>query len=130
MLVYHTHTHTHTHTRTHARTHAHTHAHTHTHTHTRTHTRTHTHTHTRAHAHAHTHMHTHTHTGELMTTASWIRKFVHSHPDYKHDSVVSDKVTYDLMRHMHDISQGTVPCPELIGKLASRTPPTYKVIDC
>ena len=65
-----------------------------------------------------------------MTTASWIRKFVHSHPDYKHDSVVSDTVTYDLMRHMHDISQDKVPCPELIGKLASKTPPTYKVIDC
>lgn len=65
-----------------------------------------------------------------MTTASWIRKFVLSHTDYKHDSVVSDKITYDLMRHMHDVSEGIVPCPELIGKFTSKTPKTYQVIDC
>ena len=69
-------------------------------------------------------------TGEVMTTASWIRKFVTSHPDYHQDSVVSDKVTYDLMRHMRDISEGVVPCPELTGKLASKTPQQYKALRC
>ena len=30
--------------------------------------------------------------GDLLTNASWIRKFVKEHPVYKHDSEVSDEV--------------------------------------
>jgi glutamate--cysteine ligase catalytic subunit len=30
--------------------------------------------------------------GELVTPATWMRKFVRSHPDYKRDSVVSDQI--------------------------------------
>ena len=68
--------------------------------------------------------------GELMTTASWVRKFVTSHPEYHHDSVVSDKINYDLFRHMKAISEGLLPCPELLGKLVSRSPKEYQVVDC
>lgn len=35
--------------------------------------------------------------GELDTTARWIRNFVDSHPEYKHDSVVDEKITHDLI---------------------------------
>ena len=35
-------------------------------------------------------------TGEIMTGASWMRQFVMNHPAYKHDSIVSDQIAYDL----------------------------------
>ncbi|KAK5987530.1 Glutamate--cysteine ligase [Cladobotryum mycophilum] len=35
--------------------------------------------------------------GELDTAARWIRNFVDAHPNYKHDSVVDDVVTHDLI---------------------------------
>lgn len=65
-----------------------------------------------------------------MTTAGYVRKCVHDHKEYKKDSVVSDKIAYDLLLHLKDVSEGTVACPELIGTLASKTPQTYKVVDC
>ena len=34
--------------------------------------------------------------GELHTAASWIRSFVSNHPEYRHDSIVSESVTFDL----------------------------------
>ena len=51
-----------------------------------------------------------------MTTARWIRKFVTSHPKYKHDSVVSDEITYDLVCELKDISEGK-HCEDLTGTL-------------
>eukprot|EP00602_Paraphysomonas_sp_CaronLab_P001393 CAMPEP_0185025476 /NCGR_PEP_ID=MMETSP1103-20130426/8414_1 /TAXON_ID=36769 /ORGANISM="Paraphysomonas bandaiensis, Strain Caron Lab Isolate" /LENGTH=662 /DNA_ID=CAMNT_0027558679 /DNA_START=268 /DNA_END=2256 /DNA_ORIENTATION=- len=54
-------------------------------------------------------------TGRLMTTASWIRKFVTEHPDYKHDSVVSSSIAYDLMIACKEIGEGDRACPELLG---------------
>lgn len=35
--------------------------------------------------------------GKLETTAKWMRNFVLHHPAYKHDSVVSDEINFDLM---------------------------------
>ncbi|KAJ7072365.1 glutamate-cysteine ligase catalytic subunit [Mycena amicta] len=35
--------------------------------------------------------------GSLVTPATWIRNFVRSHPAYKHDSVVSAEINYDLI---------------------------------
>jgi len=32
-----------------------------------------------------------------LTAATWIRNFVQTHPDYKHDSVVSQEINYDLL---------------------------------
>lgn len=36
--------------------------------------------------------------GSLWTNAKWIRHFVRDHADYKRDSAVSEKVTYDLIK--------------------------------
>ncbi|KAJ9594296.1 hypothetical protein L9F63_014301, partial [Diploptera punctata] len=53
--------------------------------------------------------------GDLQTTARWLRQFVHNHPDYRHDSVISEKINYDLLKQIHRIQAGEVPCPELLG---------------
>ena len=54
--------------------------------------------------------------GELLTPASWMRKFIRSHPDYKFDSVVSPRIAADLMATCHRIGQGLEKPPELYGK--------------
>ncbi|KAJ9653488.1 glutamate--cysteine ligase [Neophaeococcomyces mojaviensis] len=36
--------------------------------------------------------------GSLWTNAKWIRHFVRNHEQYKHDSAVNEKVTYDLIK--------------------------------
>lgn len=53
--------------------------------------------------------------GELLTPAQWMRKFVTSHPAYRHDSVVSEEIAYDLMVACKDIGEGVIDCPELLG---------------
>jgi glutamate--cysteine ligase catalytic subunit len=35
---------------------------------------------------------------------------------HRHDSVVSDKINYDLLKKMKDIQSGALPCPELLGQ--------------
>lgn len=64
-----------------------------------------------------------------MTTASWIRAFLTSHTAYRQNSVVTEEMTYDLIKRMQEISEGVAPSPELTGKLVSKTPETYKVIE-
>jgi len=59
--------------------------------------------------------------GELMTTAHWIRQFVSSHPDYKHDSVVSDTINYDLLCTMEKIRDGSMECPSLLDHSSTKT---------
>ena len=54
-------------------------------------------------------------TGEVLTTAAWIRKFVRKHPDYKHDSVVTQLINYDLLTACHEIGIGKRTATELIG---------------
>ena len=44
--------------------------------------------------------------GELLTSASYIRKFVTTHPNYKRDSIVDQTINYDLITHLHSISTG------------------------
>src|SRR5687767_6658766 len=44
--------------------------------------------------------------GKLKTTAQFIRDFVKAHPDYKHDSVISELVNYDLIKCVKDIAAG------------------------
>ncbi|KAI0220754.1 glutamate--cysteine ligase [Massospora cicadina] len=54
--------------------------------------------------------------GSLLTTASWIRKFVDSHPDYHHDSIISEKLNYDLVSLVLRIDQGEYDLvPELLN---------------
>ncbi|KAL8935356.1 MAG: hypothetical protein Q9216_005471 [Gyalolechia sp. 2 TL-2023] len=43
--------------------------------------------------------------GKLWTTAKWIRHFVRGHGEYKGDSVVSEKVTYDLVKAVEEITR-------------------------
>lgn len=50
-----------------------------------------------------------------MTTATYIRRFVNSHPAYKHDSVVSAEITYDLTVAIDEIERGVRPAEELLG---------------
>jgi len=44
-------------------------------------------------------------TGKVPTGASFIRNFVHGHPEYKNDSKVSDKINYDLLKMMTTLNE-------------------------
>ncbi|XP_025837215.1 glutamate--cysteine ligase catalytic subunit-like, partial [Agrilus planipennis] len=70
--------------------------------------------------------------GDVLTTASWIRKFVLSHPDYKKDSKVTDTINYDLLNQLKQIQSGEVACEELLGysavsKTKETIPPVFHV---
>nr|KAG5688040.1 hypothetical protein BaRGS_003586 [Batillaria attramentaria] len=52
--------------------------------------------------------------GELKTTARWIRDFVAAHPEYKHDSVISEGIAYDLLMKFAKVSREEVEEPELL----------------
>lgn len=54
--------------------------------------------------------------GDLLTLAALIRKLVREHPDYKHDSVVSERINYDLIWRLHQISTGDMECSEFLFK--------------
>lgn len=59
--------------------------------------------------------------GTLWTGARWIREFVMSHPDYKHDSVVSSEICYDLVQAVREMTEkegkdGSVGWEMLRGK--------------
>jgi glutamate--cysteine ligase catalytic subunit len=41
--------------------------------------------------------------GSLLTTATWMREFVVKHPEYKHDSVISSGINYDLVKAVNDM---------------------------
>ena len=43
--------------------------------------------------------------GSLWTNAKWIRDFVAKHEEYKQDSVVSEKICYDLVKAVEGISE-------------------------
>lgn len=41
---------------------------------------------------------------------------------FRHDSVVSERINYDLLTQIHGIQTGEIPCPELLGTcLQSKT---------
>jgi len=67
--------------------------------------------------------------GEFLTTATWMRNFVMKHPDYKHDSVVSHKINYDLLEACHQIAEGILEVPELLPPLVDRKLPEWFVSD-
>ncbi|EDX17384.1 glutamate--cysteine ligase [Drosophila simulans] len=54
--------------------------------------------------------------GELITTATWMREQVLSHPDYKQDSVVSERINYDLLKRIQGIQEGKQVEPALLGQ--------------
>lgn len=55
-------------------------------------------------------------TGSLQTTASWIRDFVRDHPAYKHDSVVSQEINFDLIHAIDEIERGVRREDKLLPK--------------
>jgi len=55
--------------------------------------------------------------GTLMTNAAWIRQFVTTHAEYKHDSVVSEHIAYDLLKRVNAIAKGDVSEPDLFADL-------------
>jgi glutamate--cysteine ligase catalytic subunit len=44
--------------------------------------------------------------------AAYLRKFVREHNDYKFDSVVTPKISYDLIHHIIHIGRGEIHPPE------------------
>jgi glutamate--cysteine ligase catalytic subunit len=59
--------------------------------------------------------------GTLWTGARWMREFVASHPGYKHDSVVSEEICFDLVKAVDEMAvkegrNGTVGWELLRGK--------------
>ncbi|XP_021359710.1 glutamate--cysteine ligase catalytic subunit-like isoform X2 [Mizuhopecten yessoensis] len=59
--------------------------------------------------------------GELKTTSKWIREFIHNHPAYKHDSVVSETINYDLLKMCTQISTGEISSPLVQPTVSSKT---------
>ncbi|KAF8443156.1 glutamate-cysteine ligase-domain-containing protein [Boletus edulis BED1] len=59
--------------------------------------------------------------GSLLTTASWMREFVRSHPSYKFDSTVSQEINYDLMVAIDEIERGVLRVPELLPQDYARS---------
>jgi len=53
--------------------------------------------------------------GQLMTAASYIRKFVQGHPAYRGDSVISSEINYDLICRIKEIEEGSYKAEELLG---------------
>ncbi|KAJ5360937.1 Glutamate-cysteine ligase catalytic subunit [Penicillium concentricum] len=59
--------------------------------------------------------------GTLWTGARWMREFVAKHPSYKQDSVVSEEITYDLVKAVEEMTvkegkKGSVGWELLRGK--------------
>jgi hypothetical protein len=57
-------------------------------------------------------------TGEISTGATWQRSFVRSHSLYKQDSVVPPEIAADLLRRIHEITEGKRFAPDLLGSFA------------
>lgn len=59
--------------------------------------------------------------GELKTTSRWIRDFIDDHPDYNHDSVITEVINYDLLKLCSKISTGEVENPLIQETVSSKT---------
>jgi len=53
--------------------------------------------------------------GALITNSTWIRRFVTAHPSYKHDSVVSNEIVFDLFQEIDGIVKREKKEPSLYG---------------
>lgn len=54
--------------------------------------------------------------GKQWTPAEWMRRFIDQHPEYGHDSVVSERVSYDLLRVIRDIGEGRLDSREVFRR--------------
>ena len=59
-------------------------------------------------------------TGQLLTAASWLRKYVSIHPAYQHDSQLTQPVVVDMMRAVVQIQSGQCEVVQLLGKLKAQ----------
>ncbi|KAM7348926.1 glutamate--cysteine ligase isoform 2-T12 [Cochliomyia hominivorax] len=59
--------------------------------------------------------------GELVTTATWMREQVLNHPEYKKDSIVTDRINYDMLKKIQDIQNGKLIEPSLLGQEGNHT---------
>jgi glutamate--cysteine ligase catalytic subunit len=55
--------------------------------------------------------------GSLWTDAKYIRNFVINHPKYLNDSVVTEEINFDLIKHLLGIQNGLVTPKELFGNI-------------
>lgn len=55
--------------------------------------------------------------GTLMTCAQYFRRFIHLHPDYNHDSIVTPTISHDLTVLSINLGLGVWTSPDLHGKL-------------
>lgn len=53
-----------------------------------------------------------------LTCASYVREYIHHHPAYRFNSLVSPELGHDLLLHLYHVEQGTVAAPRLL-------PPSY-----
>ena len=53
--------------------------------------------------------------GEIWTDAKYIRNFVMNHEKYKKDSIVTDEINYDLIKHILLIQNGEIKPKEIFG---------------
>ena len=59
-------------------------------------------------------------TGQLLTAASWLRKYVSIHPAYQHDSQLTQAVVVDMMRAVVQIQSGECEVVQLLGKMKAQ----------
>lgn len=59
--------------------------------------------------------------GKYKTMATWIREFVRSHPEYRFDSLVNERINYDLTLQFAKITQGEIWPKELLGDKSRTT---------
>ncbi|PFH51144.1 hypothetical protein AMATHDRAFT_80430 [Amanita thiersii Skay4041] len=52
--------------------------------------------------------------GTIATTATWIRNFVRSHPDYRFDSIINETIGFDLMMTVDKIARDELHVSELL----------------
>lgn len=52
--------------------------------------------------------------GSLVTTATWMRNFVTTHPSYKQDSVVSQEICYDLCKAVDELERCVKRAPDFL----------------
>ena len=55
--------------------------------------------------------------GELWTDAKYIRNFVKNHPKYKKDSIITEEINYDLIKHILKIQNKAINFKELFGEI-------------
>ena len=53
--------------------------------------------------------------GELWTDAKYVRNFVLNHPKYNKDSILTEEINYDLIKHILKIQRGDIKPKELFN---------------